>query len=128
MYLSTAYSTSNPPPWKVWRFPPTLPKPSPEDQTPLLPSLPVPPLDQTIAKLRKSLLAIPKTKEQEQAAEKKIQEFVSSGWAEKLHNRLLERKKSLEVEEGKGGNWLAEWWDEYAYMVGQLLFTAGTSF
>ena len=74
---------------------------------PSLPKLPVPTLNDTFTKLRRSLIPIAHTKEELLAVEQKISEF-ENGIAPELQKRLLKRHSETD-------HWLEEWWDAIAY-------------
>ncbi|KAH8927422.1 acyltransferase ChoActase/COT/CPT, partial [Atractiella rhizophila] len=81
-----------------------------------LPPLPLPALEGTMHKLLRSAAALdaPDGKMLREL-ERKVADFVAKdgvGW--RLQKRLEERKEIVD-RTGKG-NWLAEWWDLYAYM------------
>ncbi|KAG0255310.1 Carnitine O-acetyltransferase mitochondrial [Mortierella polycephala] len=76
-----------------------------------LPSLPIPPLDQTLARYQESIR--PLTTDEEYARmSAAIQQFKESGKGPALDQRLRDRAKECEQ---RNTSWLAEWWDEYAY-------------
>ena len=75
-----------------------------------LPRLPVPSLAETTAKYLRSVEPY-LTPEQLKATTAKVEEFVKPGGAgETLQSRLTLFAKDKD-------NWLAEWWDDYAYML-----------
>lgn len=74
-----------------------------------LPKLPVPQLEETAQKYLKSVEPY-LSKEQLNETTSKVSEFIKSGGVgEKLQSRLQDFSKDKD-------NWLAEWWDDYAYM------------
>ncbi|XP_054420077.1 peroxisomal carnitine O-octanoyltransferase isoform X2 [Pteronotus mesoamericanus] len=72
-----------------------------------LPSLPVPPLEESLKKYLESVKPFA-TKEEYKKTEEIVQKF-QNGIGKKLHQKLLERAK------GKR-NWLEEWWLNVAYL------------
>ncbi|CAI9714907.1 carnitine O-acetyltransferase-like isoform X1 [Octopus vulgaris] len=72
-----------------------------------LPSLPVPPLEQTLHKYEQSIQPL-LGEEELQHTHKVIEEF-KKGIGPKLQELLLERAKSAE-------NWLSQWWLHYGYL------------
>ena len=75
-----------------------------------LEKLPVPPLEQTLKKLKASLKPLAWSNDEYNIAEKKIEEF-ASGIAPELQRRLEARR-----EEPGRDHWLEEWWDDGAYL------------
>jgi hypothetical protein len=73
-----------------------------------LPKLPVPKLEDTLEKLKDSLVPIAWTDEELNTVNKRIQEFASKEGPE-LHQRLLERAKEQP-------HWLEQWWDDTGYL------------
>lgn len=73
-----------------------------------LPKLPVPSLNDTAAKYLKLVLPY-LTSEQYKETEAKVNSFLKGGVGEKLQSRLQEYAKTQD-------NWLALWWDDYAYL------------
>lgn len=73
-----------------------------------LPKLPVPTLEETSAKYLKTIEPY-LSKEQLAHSKAKVEEFVTGGAGAKLQARLTEFAKDKD-------NWLAEWWDDYAYL------------
>jgi len=71
-----------------------------------LPKLPLPPLDDTLARLKDSLRPLAWSEDELREAEKKIDDFGKH--ASVLHKRLQERRE-------RTNHWLEEWWDEAAY-------------
>ncbi|KIJ55759.1 hypothetical protein M422DRAFT_240375 [Sphaerobolus stellatus SS14] len=74
-----------------------------------LPKLPVPPLDATLGKLRKSLKAIAWDAEEYKVAEAKV-EALERGLGPELQKRLEARR-----DEPGREHWLEEWWDDLGY-------------
>lgn len=75
-----------------------------------LPRLPVPPLQETLAKYLKTVK--PLVSEQEyQRTETAVRQFVSSGEGAKLQKRLEAKAADPAVL-----NWLDDWWLDAAYM------------
>lgn len=72
-----------------------------------LPSLPVPDLESTAAKLLRSIRALA-TDEEFEHAEASVKEFVS-GVGPELQAVLVERARDSR-------NWLEEWWEEFVYL------------
>jgi hypothetical protein len=77
---------------------------------PYLPSLPVPPLSHTLP-LYLSTLSPHLTAEELAVSKRAVDKFSTSELAQTLQSRLEHRAKA----EGRD-SWLAEWWDEVAYM------------
>lgn len=73
-----------------------------------LPRLPVPALEDTFTRLRRSLQPLAHSPDELRATERKIRDF-EAGLASELQTRLLKRQKTTE-------HWLEEWWDNGAYM------------
>ncbi|KAF8500895.1 acyltransferase ChoActase/COT/CPT [Russula emetica] len=82
-----------------------------------LPHLPVPPLASTISKYLETLR--PHLSPAEYArSESKLRAFGASKQAEELQRRLEARASDSDSVEGVVNvNWLADWWDETAYMA-----------
>ncbi|KAF9956374.1 Carnitine O-acetyltransferase mitochondrial [Modicella reniformis] len=78
-----------------------------------LPSLPVPPLDQTLARYLESIRPLTTDEEYDRTVQA-VKQFKESSLGPALDQRLRERV--LECEQ-KGTSWLAEWWDEWAYFT-----------
>ena len=70
--------------------------------------LPVPALQDTLTRLRESLVPIAHSPEELKETERRVRDF-ERGLASELHTRLLKRQKETE-------HWLEEWWDKNAYM------------
>ncbi|EHY57993.1 Carnitine O-acetyltransferase, mitochondrial [Exophiala dermatitidis] len=76
-----------------------------------LPRLPVPTLEETSARYLKSLHPL-LTKEEFEASKKAVEEFNKPGsLGEKLQERLVAKAQDPNVK-----NWLADWWNESAYL------------
>lgn len=76
-----------------------------------LPKLPVPTLQESAAKYLSSVQPL-LNESQFQSTTAKVQDFIKSGGiGEKLQARLEQFAANPKVD-----NWLAEWWDDYAYM------------
>ena len=75
-----------------------------------LPELPVPELASTAAKYLNSVKALASDAEFEKT-KAAVEEFVKSDHAQKLQQRLKDRAATPGIE-----NWLAEWWNDAAYM------------
>ncbi|KAI0035341.1 acyltransferase ChoActase/COT/CPT [Vararia minispora EC-137] len=73
-----------------------------------LPKLPVPPLEQTVAKLKESIVPLAWSEEELDAASKKVDAFAMRVGKE-LQERLLRHA------EGKR-HWLEKWWDDGGYL------------
>lgn len=74
-----------------------------------LPHLPVPPLQQTMEKYLLSVKPL-LTDEEYQCTKEVVSEFQEpDGAGELLQDKLVSRSKRME-------NWLAEWWDDVAYL------------
>ncbi|ORZ19070.1 acyltransferase ChoActase/COT/CPT [Lobosporangium transversale] len=76
-----------------------------------LPSLPIPPLDQTLNRYMESIRPLTTDEEYDRMA-KAVKEFRESDQGPSLDQRLRER--ALECEK-RGTSWLAQWWDDWAY-------------
>ncbi|KAF9327727.1 Carnitine O-acetyltransferase mitochondrial [Podila minutissima] len=76
-----------------------------------LPSLPIPPLDQTLARYIESVRPLTTDQEYERTVQA-AQDFRSSEQGQSLDQRL--RARALDCEQ-RGTSWLAEWWDDWAY-------------
>lgn len=72
-----------------------------------LPSLPVPDLEATAAKLLRSIRALT-TDEEYEHAEATVKEFVG-GVGRELHAALVDRAR-------ESRNWLEQWWEEFVYL------------
>ncbi|PVG04926.1 carnitine acetyl transferase [Serendipita vermifera] len=81
-----------------------------------LPHLPVPPLAQTLAKLKQSVKAMARDEKEYEETVKKIDEFGKSGGIGEVLHRRLEERREKEEQVGGRGHWLDEWWDDVAYM------------
>ncbi|KAF7309011.1 Carnitine acetyl transferase [Mycena kentingensis (nom. inval.)] len=107
LLATPAMPTTQPPDWKA-----AAPEP-PSGTTTFaaqsdLPSLPVPDLTQTLARLRESLKPLAWSEAEMAGVEAKIAEF-EKGKAPELHRRLLQRANEHR-------HWLEEWWDNGAYL------------
>lgn len=100
--------TTAPKNWKSLAPPPPPGTITFRDQS-SLERLPVPKLDATLAKLRRSLKAIAWNDEEYRISERKVDEF-ANGLGPVLQCRLEERR-----EEPGREHWLEEWWDSGAY-------------
>ncbi|KAG0339775.1 Carnitine O-acetyltransferase mitochondrial [Podila horticola] len=76
-----------------------------------LPSLPIPPLDQTLARYIESVRPLTTDQEYERTVQA-AQDFKNSEQGQSLDQRL--RARALDCEQ-RGTSWLAEWWDDWAY-------------
>ncbi|KZT60593.1 CoA-dependent acyltransferase, partial [Calocera cornea HHB12733] len=89
---------------------------------PFLPALPVPPLEHTVP-LYLSSIAPHCTPAQLAAAQRDARAFLASPLAAQLQDRLLARAAAEDAKgrsvqaavDGVGGNWLADWWNSWAY-------------
>lgn len=81
---------------------------------PLLPPLPVPPLEQTLKKYLDSVEHL-LTPEEFEETKKAVEEFKSSGVGPKLQ-ALLEERAKTHIET----NWLHEWWENFVYLKSRL--------
>jgi carnitine O-acetyltransferase len=80
-----------------------------------LPHLPVPPLSSTLSKYLETLR--PHLSPAEYArSESILRAFGASKQAQELQRRL-EARASSSSDESEGVNWLADWWNEAAYMA-----------
>ncbi|GAA5917870.1 hypothetical protein JCM6882_003748 [Rhodosporidiobolus microsporus] len=108
-------STQQTPPYASWRLNP--PTSTPADSATLkhqqqLPRLPVPPLETTLERLLKSSAPLA-TQQQREDLKRKVEAFKrAGGTGRKLQEQLEQRR-----EDPSRRNWLAEWWDEQAYMA-----------
>lgn len=75
-----------------------------------LPRLPVPKVQETIAKYLNSVKAVV-SEEQYKRTEQAAKDFISSGAADKLQARLVAR-----AEDPKVLNWMDDWWLDAAYL------------
>jgi carnitine O-acetyltransferase len=76
-----------------------------------LPRLPVPTLEETAQRYLKSVHPL-LSKTEFEATTKAVNEFVAPGGpGEELQKRLVARRENPEIR-----NWIAEWWNEAAYM------------
>ncbi|GAA6021226.1 hypothetical protein JCM10207_002580 [Rhodosporidiobolus poonsookiae] len=103
------------PAWHTWRINP--PSATPQTSTMLknqqLPRLPVPDLDSTLDRLRTSCTPLAKDHQQLAALDDKLARFRKEGSVgRKLHKQLQQRRDDPETP-----SWLAQWWDEQAYMA-----------
>jgi carnitine O-acetyltransferase len=73
-----------------------------------LPKLPVPELNETLARLKETLKPIAWSNEEYSSAEKKIDDFALNKGPE-LQKRLFESSKLTP-------HWLEQWWDDGAYL------------
>ncbi|KAF8939375.1 Choline/Carnitine o-acyltransferase-domain-containing protein [Dissophora ornata] len=78
-----------------------------------LPSLPIPPLDQTLTRYLESIRPLTTDEEYNRVAEE-IKQFQASGQGPALDQRLRDHARECEQ---RGTSWLAEWWDEWAYFT-----------
>jgi carnitine O-acetyltransferase len=76
-----------------------------------LPRLPVPPLESTCAKYLESVRPHV-TDEQFAKTSKAVESFLTSPMAADLQKRLQARAAEPEIK-----NWLADWWNDVAYMA-----------
>ncbi|BGP27022.1 hypothetical protein JCM10295v2_005984 [Rhodotorula toruloides] len=121
--LSSVHSTradqmppANTPEWHDWRM--NVPSSTPLDSPMLrnqgkLPRLPVVPLDETLARLKRSCEPLAKDQKELSEVEKKIEAFAKQGGVGRKLQDLLQKKR----EEKGMRNWLAKDWDEQAYMA-----------
>ncbi|GAA5900440.1 hypothetical protein JCM8208_005362 [Rhodotorula glutinis] len=106
-----------PPKWADWRM--NVPSATPVDsglyrnQGDKLPRLPVPKLADTLARLSRSCEPLAADQEQLAALHAKLEAFARPGSVGDKLQRLLEHKR----EQPGVRNWLAEDWDEQAYMA-----------
>ncbi|OBZ74241.1 Carnitine O-acetyltransferase, mitochondrial [Grifola frondosa] len=108
--MSTALSFTRTANWKKLA-PAPLPGPTFAAQS-KLPSLPVPALADTLAKLKDSLRPIAWSEEEYAEAAKLVDEFAATGLSAELQERLLKWSQ----EPGRQ-HWLEEWWDDGAYLT-----------
>lgn len=78
-----------------------------------LPSLPIPPLEQTLSRYQESIRPLT-TDEEYERMDRAIQEFKTSGQGTSLDERLREKSKECQ---SRSTSWLAEWWDDWAYFT-----------
>ncbi|OAQ34564.1 hypothetical protein K457DRAFT_133576 [Linnemannia elongata AG-77] len=78
-----------------------------------LPSLPIPPLEQTLSRYQESIRPLT-TDEEYERMDNAIQEFKTSGQGTSLDERLREKAKECQ---SRSTSWLAEWWDDWAYFT-----------
>lgn len=122
--LSSVHSTradqmppANPPEWHDWRM--GVPSSTPTDSPMLrnqgkLPRLPVVPLDETLARLRRSCQPLAKDEKELREVEKKIEAFGRQGGIGRKLQDLLEQKR----EEKGMRNWLAKVRRVFLYLLG----------
>lgn len=79
-----------------------------------LPSLPVPPLEETIPKYLRTTL--PHQNESSKAVTEKAVESALKGKDAALFKQLQERLVARSKDPESDGNWLAAWWNDAAYM------------
>lgn len=87
-----------------------------------LPHLPVPTLESTTSKYLETVRPHLTTAEYAET-KKAVEEFAKSDLAHQLQDRLLKRAGDVE----KHPNWLAEWWNEAAYMGYRGKVASGSS-
>lgn len=107
MSTETSTTRTRPANWKALA-PAPLPGPTFSSQA-TLPSLPVPPLSDTLAKLKESLRPVAWDEKEFKQAVSAIDEF-ARGPADELQQRLLTRQAQTE-------HWLEDWWDDGAYLT-----------
>ncbi|KAF9345605.1 Carnitine O-acetyltransferase mitochondrial [Mortierella sp. AD094] len=78
-----------------------------------LPSLPIPPLDQTLSRYQESIRPLTSDTEYDRMTEA-ISKLKESGQGSDLDQRLREHAQDCEQ---RGTSWLAEWWDDWAYFT-----------
>lgn len=78
-----------------------------------IPNLPVPTIQSTAEKYLSSICPFFSTPKDEETSLKAIKDFISSPLVQELQKRLQARADDVE---GTGGNWLADWWNELAYL------------
>ncbi|KAF9424673.1 Carnitine O-acetyltransferase mitochondrial [Podila epigama] len=76
-----------------------------------LPSLPIPPLDQTLQRYVESVRPLTSDEDFERT-QKQVEAFKASKHGQDLDRRLRAHAQECESRET---SWLAEWWDEWAY-------------
>ncbi|KAF8985010.1 Carnitine O-acetyltransferase mitochondrial [Entomortierella lignicola] len=76
-----------------------------------LPSLPIPPLDQTLSRYLESIRPLTSDDEYQRMTEA-VSGLKESGQGSDLDQRLREHAQDCER---RGTSWLAEWWDNWAY-------------
>ncbi|KAI8597748.1 acyltransferase ChoActase/COT/CPT [Dissophora ornata] len=82
-----------------------------------IPSLPIPPLDQTLDRYLQTVRPLATDQEYENtvAAVKAFRgDIAGQGHGKDLDRRLREHARACEA---RGTSWLAEWWDEWAYFT-----------
>ncbi|KAK4047181.1 hypothetical protein OIO90_006290 [Microbotryomycetes sp. JL221] len=105
-----------PPSWHDWRLNP--PTSTPESSTmlvnqPQIPKLPVPKLEDTLKRLSDSIEPLAESDEELNRTKQKLQDFVKQGGiGHELQKRLEARRDDPNIR-----NWIAEWWDQLAYMA-----------
>lgn len=109
--------SSMPENWKeLAPFPPARERTQTYAHQDALPHLPVPPLAQTLDKLKKSLHAMKMSEEEMKEAERKIDAFGAPGGVGEVLQKRLEERREMEERKGGRGHWLEAWWDDLAYM------------
>ncbi|KAF9393365.1 Carnitine O-acetyltransferase mitochondrial [Podila verticillata] len=78
-----------------------------------LPSLPIPPLEQTLQRYVESIRPLTTDEEYERTVAQ-VEQFKSSSQGQDLDRRLREQSQSCQK---RGTSWLAEWWDDWAYFT-----------
>ncbi|KAL1704128.1 acyltransferase ChoActase/COT/CPT [Schizophyllum commune] len=106
MSAAAASARVRPPNWKA-RAPPPLPGPAFAAQD-SLPRLPVPPLPQTLERLKESLRPISHTQDDYKSVVDKID------WFAIQEGPVLQRR--LEEHASTREHWLEEWWDDGGYL------------
>ncbi|KAG0316058.1 Carnitine O-acetyltransferase mitochondrial [Podila horticola] len=78
-----------------------------------LPSLPIPPLEQTLQRYIESIRPLTTDEEYERTVAQ-VEQFKSSKQGQDLDRRLREQSQDCQK---RGTSWLAEWWDDWAYFT-----------
>lgn len=78
-----------------------------------LPSLPIPPLEQTLQRYIESIRPLTTDEEYERTIAQ-VEQFKSSKQGQDLDRRLREQSQDCQK---RGTSWLAEWWDDWAYFT-----------
>ncbi|KAM0786990.1 hypothetical protein ACM66B_002408 [Microbotryomycetes sp. NB124-2] len=109
-------TSASPPSWHAWRLDPPTSTPATSTMfvnQPQIPKLPVPKLQDTLDRLLKSVEPLAESDAEMQAVRQKLQEFGQPGGiGHELQKRLEQRRDDPNIR-----NWIAEWWDQLAYMT-----------
>ncbi|KAF9240718.1 acyltransferase ChoActase/COT/CPT [Melanogaster broomeanus] len=107
MSHSSFVPTTRPPGWKSL----APPIPNFAHQSTSLPALPVPPLPDTLQRLKKSLRPLARSQDEFASTCQKIDEFGKEGGVGWVLQEKLEQRKT------ERDHWLEEWWDDLGYLA-----------